>query len=750
MFEGAKSAILACERPSADTVSTWSCGEPRWQTSATFHFYLVGSQSAGLALQATGVRTKCTMCGAGESRDGVDLPASTDAHGHVGEAASEHSLKEKASWFADLPGRHVVGQHVRQNTRERLRVWEVRRFCQVKPALLTYHSNTNESVAYGGGEGDYALTAILRCVMSELQADIAYVSLLDDQTQYFIAGATRSQALEAARASHESTQWFGCDSVLHAGGLCNRTLRLEGDFALYEELDMSTQDYTRELPFVDGRVASFRWYAGVPITTSEGHIIGTVFLMANKPAQAFLSPRHHDLLCTSAQQIMKQLDQAVQALEGRRLTVINAAVTSLARARHTPQYSEESPAIRCSSPRLEAAQATTQLRDFYQRASQLLLEGFEFNTVFLQEVPLHSSSPASGTPRRDNAVHILSVASTLEAPLLHAMDPETASQICEFWPEGEIFSRIMDSDGPNMTSNHLSGLVEHPQKRKIGRYLAQTYPEAEQLLVMPMWDPLYDRVTALTLGISQDYGRVYTHKQDLYPIAAFCTSFVHHVHRMEANHMDQKKSDFLGSVSHEMRSPLHGMLGNLELALEMSSTEEQHSMLQTAKSSGSQLLTLIDKVLDYAQISADSSAPGKPSPQVAIADMPKESRNDHGDDDGAAHASGPSLLEAFEATVQRAVVKVNQTQDLWQLDDTDASAGRYPQSKISAARDISISRDDSRKSSAASPVPLMRADGIIVLLDVGDVGDTENKNTKTVLSVLEELTVYGRSLCAIE
>ncbi|KAF1968500.1 hypothetical protein BU23DRAFT_602116 [Bimuria novae-zelandiae CBS 107.79] len=73
------------------------------------------------------------------------------------------------------------------------------------------------------GTADYALTALLRCLVYELDADLAMVSLLDETTQYFLAGASRAN-VKAAQVTLESTRWYGCDTVLHAGGLGRYTL----------------------------------------------------------------------------------------------------------------------------------------------------------------------------------------------------------------------------------------------------------------------------------------------------------------------------------------------------------------------------------------------------------------------------------------------------------------------------------------------------------------------------------------------
>jgi len=76
---------------------------------------------------------------------------------------------------------------------------------------------------------------------------------------------------------------------------------------------------------------------------------------------------------------------------------------------------------------------------------------------------------------------------------------------------------------------------------------------------------------------------VYQSGTDLAAMSAFCMATMSHVLRMESQMLDQVKSDFLGSISHETRSPLHNVLGNLELLLGTNCDAEQREMLINAR-----------------------------------------------------------------------------------------------------------------------------------------------------------------------
>ncbi|MDT8326116.1 MAG: ATP-binding protein [Roseovarius sp.] len=67
---------------------------------------------------------------------------------------------------------------------------------------------------------------------------------------------------------------------------------------------------------------------------------------------------------------------------------------------------------------------------------------------------------------------------------------------------------------------------------------------------------------------------------------------------------ERAKARFLGMISHEMRTPLHGILGALDLLYETGLTPEQGRYTRVMKSSGQMLLTQINDALDLTQAEA--------------------------------------------------------------------------------------------------------------------------------------------------
>lgn len=69
---------------------------------------------------------------------------------------------------------------------------------------------------------------------------------------------------------------------------------------------------------------------------------------------------------------------------------------------------------------------------------------------------------------------------------------------------------------------------------------------------------------------------------------------------------DETKAQFVANMSHEVRSPLHGVIGNLELALDTESPDEKQALIRAALSSGKHLLDIVNDILDYSKLEAGS------------------------------------------------------------------------------------------------------------------------------------------------
>ncbi|KAL4928811.1 hybrid sensor histidine kinase/response regulator [Aspergillus undulatus] len=161
-------------------------------------------------------------------------------------------------------------------------------------------------------------------------------------------------------------------------------------------------------------------------------------------------------------------------------------------------------------------------------------------------------------------------------------------------PQGHIFdlSDVMAHEG---SSKFLDPLKE------LCRQLALTFPGANSVLFSPIGDWNKSRWLAGTLVWSSDVFRSLG-DDDLHYFKAFGDSIISEVARLDWSTTQKAKSAFMSSVSHEMRSPLHGILASAELLATSSLPPEQQYMVDMIEACGMTLLDTLNHLLDFSGI----------------------------------------------------------------------------------------------------------------------------------------------------
>jgi signal transduction histidine kinase/ActR/RegA family two-component response regulator len=401
--------------------------------------------------------------------------------------------------------------------------------------------------------------------------------------------------------SVESTRWYGCDTVNLHGGLCQRTIvqhSSPGTLAFYEELDMANTERTRDLPFVKGDIAKFRHYAGVPLNPYGGPNIGTVFLFTEAPSESGRSETVRVYLTETARHINKHLEQAVEALEGQRALRFNRGITSLL---ETSISAEAATLAQSSSslgeePLLSNRYSDDALR-LYHLATTTLCDIFDLDGAWIQEVGSSGDSSVSRTGWNGSSIMARHLRTDLQQP--RSLSASLSDPLVREYSQGAVF-QAMQGSGEVIVATRSTPAA--PTNKIESTALTGNFPKADQIIVMPLWDTHHERNIGAVLGFSCDRSRTYLGPSDLSSLSALCATVMTQVRRLDVQAMIQIKSDFLGSISHEMRTPLHGILSNLELLAETKEEKDRNDLMEMARYSGASLLDSMDRLLSFNKI----------------------------------------------------------------------------------------------------------------------------------------------------
>ncbi|KAK5723056.1 hypothetical protein LTR17_014017 [Elasticomyces elasticus] len=110
-------------------------------------------------------------------------------------------------------------------------------------------------------------------------------------------------------------------------------------------------------------------------------------------------------------------------------------------------------------------------------------------------------------------------------------------------------------------------------------------------------------------------------------MAAFCDVVMAEIYRLEAQNSDRMKADFISSISHELRSPLHGILGSVECLQELSFADSFHSdLVSQIEVCGRTLLDIVEHLLDYKKIT--TTKPSIPKEEAKPSPLKRPTLND--------------------------------------------------------------------------------------------------------------------------
>ncbi|KAL4970205.1 putative sensor histidine kinase/response regulator [Aspergillus stella-maris] len=269
----------------------------------------------------------------------------------------------------------------------------------------------------------------------------------------------------------------------------------------------------------------------------------------------------------------------------------------------------------------------------FKRAANLLRESLELDgdggVVFLEasNVPADIESGSDYTAENATPASVLAM-STTDEPFAPAAGPTLASpaanldtiflqQLLRRYSKGKLWSFHRDgsvsssddekSKSPQSGSRHAKApdLSKTGPKRwrAVENSLLNAYfPNATQVIFVPLWNAASSQWFAGCFCWNSDETRVFSPSVELSSVMGFGSSIMVEHSRLESLISDRQKGDFIGSISHELRSPLHGILAAAEFMSGTNLDEFQGSLLETINACSRTLLDTMNQVLDFSKI----------------------------------------------------------------------------------------------------------------------------------------------------
>ncbi|KAJ5343689.1 hypothetical protein MYU51_018221 [Penicillium brevicompactum] len=137
-----------------------------------------------------------------------------------------------------------------------------------------------------------------------------------------------------------------------------------------------------------------------------------------------------------------------------------------------------------------------------------------------------------------------------------------------------------------------------PTFRQDADSLIKIFSEARNILLLPIWDSDKKRWFAGALVWTRNPEHVFTFEKETIFVSAFTNSIMAEVRRVDVEIAEKAKTNLVSSITHELRNPLHGILGTADILSDTAMNALQHGMVHTIESCGRTLLDTINNLLD--------------------------------------------------------------------------------------------------------------------------------------------------------
>ncbi|KAM5351235.1 hypothetical protein ACJ41O_003958 [Fusarium nematophilum] len=164
--------------------------------------------------------------------------------------------------------------------------------------------------------------------------------------------------------------------------------------------------------------------------------------------------------------------------------------------------------------------------------------------------------------------------------------------------------------GGSIQNHKTHRKLKHPFSRQNeGKTINDLFPGARSVCLFPLWDQQRQRWFAGGFAYTMTPTRILTVQGELSFLSAFGTVIMSDVEQLKASLVRTATTDLLSSLSHELRSPLHGMVLAAELLRDTHLNVFQSDVLGSLETCGRTLLDTINHLLYWAKINNFINSP---------------------------------------------------------------------------------------------------------------------------------------------
>ncbi|RYC63647.1 hypothetical protein CHU98_g2548 [Xylaria longipes] len=166
---------------------------------------------------------------------------------------------------------------------------------------------------------------------------------------------------------------------------------------------------------------------------------------------------------------------------------------------------------------------------------------------------------------------------------------------------GLAFDEVITGGGPTHTSDVKARDLKDQSPVALPQEVLKYIPKAKWLVFLPLFNYSQGQWCAAGFIWGNDF-KIGDPDDALPYFKTFGSCMMSEVASMEVLNRNVAKSTFIASISHDLRSPLHGLLGNLEFLEGTLTSAYQMNLVGAIETCGKTLLDTIDHLLHYAKI----------------------------------------------------------------------------------------------------------------------------------------------------